>query len=160
MNVGRAKPASSGPAQALIPEVDLRVFAESRGIKLPAAAISADVAKAIMEVSMMTASSISALGPAMAAFKGTTSPQLARAIQATENAWKGVEAEYGLLGSMEVARLIGSGKSGRSFASDQHAAGKLIGIKRGNKVLYPGFQFDRASGKAHASVPALLGMAK
>ncbi|MCU1572673.1 MAG: hypothetical protein JWO93_755 [Micrococcaceae bacterium] len=116
--------------------------------------------KMLNELSVMTVNSITALGPAMAAFKGITSPQLARAIQATENVWKRIEDEYGLLTSMEVAQLIGTGKSRRSLAADQRAAGKLMGVKRGNRILYPGFQFDRAAGKAHKAVPSLLTMAK
>lgn len=122
--------------------------------------LPADVARAMAEMTLMTARSVQALGPAMAAFRGTTSPQLARAVQATENVWKGIEAEFGLLTSADVAALIGTGKSGRSFASDQRAAGKLIGIKRGNRVLFPGFQFDRPAGKVRSVVPELLRMAK
>lgn len=126
-------------------------------IRLPP--MSPDIKKMLLELSMSTAGSVAALGPAMAAFKGTTSPQLARAIQATENVWKGIDAEFALLTSMDVARLIGSKKSSRSFASDQRAAGKLMGVKRGNKILYPGFQFDLAAGKVLPKVPGLLKMA-
>lgn len=98
------------------------------------------------------------LGPAMTSFKGTTSPQLARATQATANVWKDIEAEYGMLTSMDVARLIGSEKSSRSLAADRRAAGKLIGIKRGNKYVYPGFQFDRRSRKVLSAIPSLIAM--
>ena len=95
------------------------------------------------------------------AFHGEVSPQLARALQATENIWRHIEAEYGMLTSTAVARLIGTEKSGRSFTSRQRAAGKLIGIQFGNgSVLYPGFQFDRTDGKVNAVIPELLRMAK
>lgn len=101
-----------------------------------------------------------ALGPAMAAVRGAVSPQMARALQATKNFWKRVEAEYGMLNSTEVARLIGSEKSGRSLAADRRSAGKLIGIKRGNKYVYPGLQFDHLAGKVHPAIPGLLKKAR
>lgn len=95
----------------------------------------------------------------VAAFKGTASPQLARAVQASENVWKDIAREYGMLTSMEVAQLIGSEKSGRSLAADQRAAGKLISIKRGNKQLYPGFQFDRGAQKVRPAIQDLVAVA-
>lgn len=95
----------------------------------------------------------------MAASKGITAPQLARAMQATEHVWKDIETEHGMLTSTDAARLIGSEKSGRSLASYRRAAGKLIGIKRGNKYVYPGFQFDRRSGQVHPLIPELIAMA-
>lgn len=90
----------------------------------------------------------------------TSSPQLTRALQATENVSRGVESEYGTLTSTEVARLIGTRSSGRSFTSARRAAGKLIGIRRGNPVLYPGFQVDRTAEKVLPVIPELLRMAK
>jgi hypothetical protein len=154
MNVGKLSPTPTRAGEGRADDWAL-VAAKFKSLSL-----SAEVQKALLDMTMMTASSINALGPAMAAFKGVTSPQLARAIQATENIWKDIDAEFGMLTSMEVAQLIGSKRSGRSFASDQRAAGKLLGIKRGNRVLYPGFQFERATGTVHAAIPELLHMAK
>lgn len=153
MNVGRVNGAPAAAREGQSQELTLNFGPDLR-------ILTPEVIQMLAELSMATVSSISALGPAMAAFKGTTSPQLARAIQATENVWKGIEADYGMLTSMQVARLIGTDKSSRSFASDQRAAGKLIGIKRGNKILYPGFQFKRTAGKVHPAVPGLVQMAK
>ena len=151
MNVGKGRPATPGADW----NVDIEAAAEKAGVRF-----TVEMPDAIMELAMMTATSVAALGPAMAAFKGTTTPQLARAVQATENVWKAIEAEFGLLTSHEVAKLIGTGKSGRSLASDQRAAGKLIGAKRGNKVLYPGFQFDVGAGKVRPATAPLIATAK
>lgn len=93
------------------------------------------------------------------AFKGTPSPQLARAVQASENVWKDIERKYGMLTSMDVALLIGSKNSSRSIAADKRAAGELIGVQRGNRYVYPGFQFDRESGKTHPHIPGLIAVA-
>lgn len=64
-----------------------------------------------------------------------------------------MEADYGMLTSADVARLIGSEKSGRSLAADQHSAGKLIGIKRGNRYVYPGLQFGQRARKVQLLEP-------
>ncbi|WP_144662866.1 hypothetical protein [Paenarthrobacter nicotinovorans] len=86
--------------------------------------------------------SVEALGPALADIHGETSPQLARSMQATENAWREMETEFGLLTSIEVSKAVGSKFPNRSYASDQRAAGKLLAIKRPGGFKYPGFQID------------------
>ncbi|AEF41964.1 hypothetical protein [Hoyosella subflava] len=85
--------------------------------------------------------SIRALGPAMHAIKEPTSPQLARAVQATENKWRAIDAEFELLTSRDVAAALGSRSSSpRGFTADQRKAGKLLAIRWGNQYRYPGFQ--------------------
>jgi hypothetical protein len=80
----------------------------------------------------------------MAASPNTVSPQLARSLQATENAWRTVAAEFGLLTSGQVDSLLGAKPSNRNLASRHRAARQLAGVTRGNIVLYPGFQFERS----------------
>jgi ribosomal protein L7/L12 len=87
--------------------------------------------------------SVEALGPALAQVEVETSPQLARSMQATENAWRKMEAEFGLLTSLEISKAVGSKSPNRSYASDQRAAGKLLAVKRPGGFKYPGFQLDR-----------------
>ncbi|WP_417216689.1 hypothetical protein [Arthrobacter sp.] len=87
--------------------------------------------------------SIAALGPALSEVDVDTSPQLARSLQATENAWRDMEAEFGLLTSVEVSRAVGSRSPNRSYASDQRGAGRLLAVKRPGGYKYPGFQIDR-----------------
>jgi hypothetical protein len=76
------------------------------------------------------------------------SPQLARARQATEAMWDRVGSEFGLLTEQEVAELLGAGRDNRSYAASKRTARKVIGVRRGTAVLYPGFQFDREHGGA------------
>lgn len=122
--------------------------------------MSRDYLEWIGKVAGNMALSIQALGPTMSAFPGETSPQLARAIQATENIWKRIESEFGMFSGTEVARMVGSSRSGRSLAAEQRKAGKIIGIKRGNAFAYPGFQFDEATGKVLEVIPRLLETAR
>lgn len=70
------------------------------------------------------------------------SPQQAHRSQATENAWRQMERTFGLLTSREVAERVGSAaKSGGSYASDARRHGRLMGVQRLNRLLYPAFQF-------------------
>jgi hypothetical protein len=90
--------------------------------------------------------SVRALRRAMAASPGVVTPQLARSLQATENHWRNMGAECGLLTSGQVAELLGASPSNRNLASRKRAAHQIAGVARGNAVLYPGFQFDRTRG--------------
>lgn len=70
------------------------------------------------------------------------SPEAASAAQAHENVVRAVRSEFGLFTSSQVAALMGSKNTSRSFASDLRKAGKLFYIERLNTYQYPGFQFD------------------
>lgn len=78
-----------------------------------------------------------------------------RAIQATENAWRRIDEEFGLLTSTEVAQRIGSKSPHRTLASELRRRGQLIGVSRLNSFRYPGFQFT-ADSRVHPAVPPLL----
>ena len=140
--------------------VDPDVVAKAIAPALAASKLPGNVIESLSATAARMAQSLAALGPAMAAVRGATSPQLARAIMATENVWARVEKEFGLLTSMEVARLIGSKRSSRSLAADQRAAGKLMGLRQGNAYFYPGFQFDRRTGRALPVMPVLASAAR
>lgn len=87
--------------------------------------------------------SLDALRPALASVATPYSPELAQGLAATENAWRDMEAEFGLLTAQEVALRCGSRTKGRSsFAYDKRRAGQLFGIARLNATLFPGFQID------------------
>lgn len=75
----------------------------------------------------------------------TVLPGIALGVQATENAVRGIENEFGLLTSSEVSGLLGS-KSSRSYASELRKRGKILGLERLNSYVYPGFQFDKYNG--------------
>lgn len=98
-----------------------------------------------------------ALGLAAEALEVPVSAQMARGVQATENAWRDIESEFGMLTGAEVADFFGSSvKSPTGFAADRRKAGKLLGIKRKNVFLYPGFQFDMRVGEVLPVIAALL----
>lgn len=103
--------------------------------------------------------SVHALGPAMAANREPTSPQLARSLQAEVNAWKQIEGEFGLLSSSEVAELLGASPNNRNLASEKRRAGKILAVGRGNTFRYPGFQFDRRRGIVHPIIEELIALA-
>lgn len=109
---------------------------------VPLAAHSSSV-RSLTAIAENMEQSIAALGPALAEIETPVSPQLARSVAATENAWRELEAEFGLLSSLEVSKLVGSKSPNRSYASEQHAKGRLIAVKRPGGLRYPGFQIDR-----------------
>lgn len=79
---------------------------------------------------------------------------------ATENAWRSMEREFGLLSAQEASTALGSRAKDRStLAHDRRESGQLLGVRRGNAVLYPGFQFDR-NGDVHQVIPALIQVAR
>ena len=118
--------------QAMEPE------AENAGLDLDNAQRGSRVVAAAVRMER----SIQALGPALAAIETPVSPQLARSLQATENAWREMSEEFGLLSSTELSRAVGSSSPNRSYASDQHHAGNLLAVKRPGGMKYPGFQID------------------
>jgi hypothetical protein len=70
------------------------------------------------------------------------SPEVARSVQASENRWRAIAREYGLLDSRAVAALLGGSGTNRNRAHQLAKEGKIIGVKRGRGTLYPGFEFD------------------
>jgi hypothetical protein len=104
--------------------------------------------------------SVEALGPALAEPEADTSPQLARSLQATENAWRKMEREFGLLSSREVSERLGSRSPNRSYASDQHSRGRLIAIRRGGAMRFPGFQIDPVEQQIRPVIEDLIRIAR
>lgn len=128
-------------------------------IVLPDASESLEIpgwAEALKNVQL----SIRALGAAMASNPVPASPQLARSVQAAENAWRRIEDEFRLYSSVEVATILGARKPNRNAASEKRSAGRLIGILRGNSYRYPGFQFDTDRGHILPVIPRLIALAR
>ncbi|CEA09409.1 hypothetical protein BN1051_02779 [Arthrobacter saudimassiliensis] len=106
----------------------------------------------------MTASDASAGG--FMSLPSPATPEPAQGAIATENAWRSMEQEFGLLTAQEAATTLGSRTKDRSaVARDRRETGQLLGIRRGNAVLYPGFQFD-SNGDVHKAIPALIRVAR
>ncbi|MCW4466568.1 hypothetical protein OK351_13800 [Glutamicibacter sp. MNS18] len=103
--------------------------------------------------------SIAALGPALAEIEPPVSPQLARNMAATEKAWRELEAEFGLLTSLEVSEAVGSKSPNRSYAWEQRSKGRLIAVKRPGGLRYPGFQIDREEHTVRPVMEDLIGVA-
>ena len=106
--------------------------------------------------------SLDELSNAMARIQDPLPPAMARAAQATNNALKSIEDEFSLLTSAQVAQLLGSTSSQaavRSLANDMRGRGELLHIRRLNKYLYPGFQFNRSLGRVEPLVKPLLQLA-
>ncbi|SDR07000.1 hypothetical protein SAMN04489742_3780 [Arthrobacter crystallopoietes] len=101
--------------------------------------------------------SLDAIRPALASLPLPVSPEVMAGMQATENAWRAMEAEFGMLTGSQVGELLGSRASGRSsYPSGKRKAGKLIGVRRRNAVVYPGFQFDQDVGRIRDVIPGLI----
>jgi len=78
-----------------------------------------------------------------------------RALQATENVWREIEEEFGLLTSSEAAVAIGSKSQNRYLVSELRRKGKLLGLRRLNAYRYPGFQF-LSDGTIHPAIRDLM----
>lgn len=66
---------------------------------------------------------------------------MARSLAATEEMWRAVHAEFGLLTAQELPELLGLPTPEDVLAL--YAEGFLIAVHRGGRVLFPGFQVDR-----------------
>lgn len=85
------------------------------------------------------------------------SPQLARAFTATERFWVQVDREFGLLTATQLGRRLGSrAKDPASMVAKRQQSGRLLWVRRGGRLLYPGFQVDGRSGDVFPAIPELL----
>lgn len=88
----------------------------------------------------------------------TVSPQAAQSVQATENFWRRVAGEFGMLTAAEAGERLGAaGVRPGSLALQRISERRLIGVRRrGHRgVLVPGFQFD-GSGRVFPVIADLL----
>ncbi len=84
-----------------------------------------------------------ALGPALRSVDVGFSPQMARAVQAQESFYDRIAQQFGLLTARETGEQMGS----TSNRPDNHAIharkqGRLVALQRGNRLLFPAWQFD------------------
>jgi hypothetical protein len=85
------------------------------------------------------------------------SPEVARSVQASENRWRNIAGEYGLLDSRAVAALLGGSGTNRNRAHQLAKEGRIIGVKRGRGTLYPGFEFDHGEVRPVIAEVAAIG---
>lgn len=84
------------------------------------------------------------------------SPQIARSVQASENRWRRMAREFPMLDSSQVASLLGISATNRNKASQLAKQGKILGVVRGNRTLYPSFEFDLEAGKVRPVVAEVV----
>lgn len=107
----------------------------------------------VVQSSLNARRSLAALAPAMARTELSLPSGIARGLQATENAWRRIESEFGLLSSMEASARIGSRSPNRTLANEQRKANRLLAVKRLNSYRFPGFQFQPQGGICPAIEP-------
>lgn len=103
--------------------------------------------------------SVGDLESALVGLPTALDPATARAAQATENVWRRIADEFGLLSSSEVSALLGAANSNRVYAAQRRQRGELLAVQRKNAYVFPGFQFDHELGEARAWVAPLLKLA-
>lgn len=84
------------------------------------------------------------------------SPQVARSVQAAENRWRAIDREFGLLDSAVVAERLGASKANRNLAHSLAKKGRILGVRRGRRILYPGFQFDHDTGQVRPVIARVV----
>jgi hypothetical protein len=100
-----------------------------------------------------------AVGAALSSVTVYTEPAVARAVQAEQNLYARIEAEFGMLSSTEAGKRMGSRSSApRNLATTARRNGALVAVRQGNYLSYPGFQFG-PDGKPLAVIGRLLEVA-
>lgn len=105
-------------------------------------------------------SAVDSLERALVTLPTVVDPATARAVQATENVWRRIATEFGLLSSSEVSSLLGASNANRAFTSELRKRGELLAAPRKNAYVFPGFQFNHESGTVRAWVVPLLRLAQ
>jgi hypothetical protein len=86
--------------------------------------------------------SAQAVGAALSSVAVYTEPAIARAVQAEQNLYARIDAEFGMLTSTEAGKRMGSrSRAPRNLATTAHRNNTLVAVRRGNSLVYPGFQF-------------------
>jgi hypothetical protein len=100
-----------------------------------------------------------AVGVALSSVTVYTEPAVARAVQAEQNLYARIEAEFGMLTSTEAGKRMGSRSSApRNLATTARRHKTLIALRQGNYLSYPGFQFG-PDGKPLAVIGRLIEVA-
>jgi hypothetical protein len=100
-------------------------------------------AEELIHTDRVIRASAAALGDALGSVAGYTEPALARAVQAEQNLYARIASEFEMLSATEVGRRMGSRSSApRNLAASARLAGRLLAVRRGTQILYPGFQLD------------------
>ena len=83
-----------------------------------------------------------AVGAALSAVEVYVEPAVARAVQAEQNLYDRIGAEFGMLTSAEAGQRMGSRSTApRNLATTAYRDGALIAVQRGAYRVFPGSQF-------------------
>ncbi|GGC84844.1 hypothetical protein GCM10011512_09610 [Tersicoccus solisilvae] len=126
---------------------------------VPAKSVEGTTTETLLAATQRTVAAIEALGAAAHAVQVPASPQLARSAQHTENRWRQLDDEFGLLTAAQAGRRMGSINDRAARTRVSSARGCLLAVRRGGRNLYPGFQFDD-DGHPRPAVARLLGTAR
>lgn len=86
--------------------------------------------------------SAQAVGAALSSVAVYTEPAIARAVQAEQNLYARIEAEFGMLTSTDAGKRMGSrSRAPRNLATSAHRNKQLVAVRQGSYLAYPGFQF-------------------
>ena len=86
--------------------------------------------------------SVHAVGVALSSVTVYVEPAVARAVQAEQNLYARIGAEFGMLTSTEAGKRMGSRSSApRNLATTARRNKTLLAVRQGNYLAYPGFQF-------------------
>lgn len=98
--------------------------------------------EALTDATRRVHESAQAVGAALSSVAVYTEPAIARAVQAEHNLYDRIAAEFGMLTSTEAGKKMGSRSSApRNLATTARRNKTLLGVRRGNHLVYPGFQF-------------------
>lgn len=87
---------------------------------------------------------VAALGDAIRALDVRLPPGVVVAAANVQNLFDDIEREFGLFTSTQAGARMGSRSTAtRNAATSAHSDGRLLAIRRGRYLLFPGFQFDR-----------------
>lgn len=87
---------------------------------------------------------VAALGDAIHALDARLPPGVVLAAANVQDLFDDIDREFGLFTSTQAGLRMGSRSTAtRNAATSAHADGRLLAIRRGRYLLFPGFQFDR-----------------
>lgn len=86
--------------------------------------------------------SVARIAEAVAAQPVPVGVATAGQVALVDERWRRIEERYGVVDAGGYAVLVGAARTSRSVASKARAKG-LVGYRRGRRILYPRFQFDR-----------------
>jgi hypothetical protein len=77
-----------------------------------------------------------------------------------EDLWRGIETTWGLLTADEVLKILKLPKDEPRLLDQLRATGKILAVKRGSTIAFPGFQFRAEAGLVEPVIVDLVELAQ